>query len=175
MPYTYDDDDKSRVTPGTLVKGRRTIGYSFNLDQAGASQMTAAAGLNHADLVSGIRQISTKEAARLAQQIAVERADLLLRRFKDDLDKIDRNQWIAMMSLAYNGPKLIGPGLMQAVREGDVDSAIWEIACNSMGKVPAHLKAGVQRRRAIEAARYAGVRSINQGQVCSGGRPTPGR
>ena len=170
LPYTYGDADLSqprrRVTDKTGALGNRTIGYGFNLDQPGAKMMVEAAGLNFSNLRSGKVEIDEDDATALAMQVADMRARSLVNRFENDLHKLDLDQWVVLLSLAYNSPKLIGPGITQAVREQDMKSAVWEIVCNS---------GGPENRRALEAAMFSGVSvsAIKRNKDCSKGRPTP--
>ena len=170
LPYTYGDADPSqprkRVTDKTGARGNRTIGFGFNLDQAGAKEMVEAVGLNHSDLLSGRVEIDETQARELAMQVADKRARSLVNRFENDLHKLNLDQWVVLLSLAYNGPKLIGPGITQAVREQDTQSAIWEIVCNS---------GGPEDRRALEASIFSGtsVSEIKRNKDCNKGRPTP--
>jgi GH24 family phage-related lysozyme (muramidase) len=114
------------------VVGIRTVGVGFNMDQPAARQMWAAAGLapEKFDAVrEGRAEMGPQEIRRLADSTIQGAQNLVDERFKGvDLSE---GQRIALVSLAFNAPALIGPRLVSAVREGRTADAVQEILYHS--------------------------------------------
>ena len=149
--------------------GRRTIGYGFNLDEPTNRQL-ALNVLNISDkefeaIRNGDRGISSREARTLFEA-SVGQAERLIENRFGDLG-LRANQRLALVSLAYNHPNLIGPNLTRFVNEGDWASATREIRERSN----AYKLDGIAARRNREAdlfASYLPEEELNNNHVAAG-------
>lgn len=134
------------------INGYKTIGYGFNLDAPGNRELFAQVlGDDVFEAVyTGKREISKTEARQLFDA-AVEQAERVVdSKFKGV--PLKEHQRLALVSLAYNNPSLIGPNLTRQITEGDFDAARDEILYRSnRNKVR-----GLASRRYREAELFAG-------------------
>jgi len=134
--------------------GRRTIGYGFNLDDGGNKRMAKAAlGIDDATytaMLDGTRAVTQREARTLFEA-AVSSAESVV---SSKVGKLPMNahQRLALVSMAYNHPSLIGPKLTKALQGGDAQGVLSEIRTNSNRF---NIK-GIQSRREREARMFAG-------------------
>lgn len=109
--------------------GKRTIGYGFNLDAPENKKIfTTVLGKSEQDFEavrSGKRNI-TKAEARLLFEAAVKQAENIVSNKFADVP-MRSHQRLALVSLAYNHPNLLGPNLTEAIKNGDIDAAEYEI------------------------------------------------
>lgn len=127
------DDATGQPYSGGRKKGNITVGIGFNMDAPGAKDLfMTATGLDEEDfkeVYKGKRQL-THEQVRKLFDFSVQQAEQYVHRiFKDD--NLTTHQRIALVSLAFNSPSLIGPKLRKAVKSGDHKAALHEILYNS--------------------------------------------
>lgn len=134
---------------------RRTIGYGFNLDEP-TNRALYKNALKKTDrefdaLRNGTAAIDPTQARILFEASAGEAERLITNRF-GGLD-LKGYQRMALVSLAYNHPNLIGPGLTKALRNGDLEGVDHEIRNRSnLYKIK-----GIASRRALEADMFKGM------------------
>lgn len=155
--YAYDDATGKQITDSTRKRGLTTIGIGFNMDRPDARQVVAKAlgldGEAFDALYRGQRALSDVEVRKLADYTMNEAERIIANKFKG-VD-LTANERIALVSLAFNSPALIGPKLTAAIQSGDKRAALNEILYNSNRKG----LAGLAARRYREAAMLAGTGS----------------
>lgn len=133
---------------------RRTIGYGFNLDDPGNKVMAKKVlGLDdrgYEAIRSGSRNITQREARSLFEA-AVSGAESVVTNRVGDVP-LNSHQRLALVSLAYNHPNLIGPKITAALKSGDANGVLNEIRNNSNR----YKIKGIQSRREREARLFAG-------------------
>ena len=149
----YDDATGKPVTSGK-VDGLVTVGVGFNMDRPDARDVwKRATGLDDKafdEVYKGKRRITEDQARKLFDYTVNEAESFVHNRFKGvDLPE---HQRLALVSLAFNNPSLIGPNLTRFVKEGDVKSARDEILHRSNAKGIR----GLATRRYHEAAMFVG-------------------
>lgn len=137
--------------------GKCTIGVGFNID---ANEKLLKKTLKVDDAFvrrvrDGKEELSEDQIQALFK-VSLQQAEQALRDKLSvtgiDLDSFSERQKIALVSLAFNSPALIGPKLRAALRDGDEVTAACEIALNSnRDKVW-----GLCRRREKEATLFLG-------------------
>ena len=151
----YDDSTGRPVNPAERPNGNVTVGVGFNMDAEGnRDQFKQTLGLTDKDfdeVYNGRRRLSADQVRRLFDATSVEAESIVADRFKD-VDLTD-HQRLALVSLAFNNPELVGPKLVDAVKAGKGDLAIKEILFNSNRKNMRALAA----RRYREASMFAGA------------------
>ncbi|MAK72031.1 MAG: hypothetical protein CMF19_08315 [Idiomarinaceae bacterium] len=137
------------------TRGFRTIGYGFNLDEPSNRQLYKnALGKTDEDynnLRDGKSVLSNSDGRILFEAAAGSAEKLISSRFSDvDLKGYER---LALVSLAYNSPSLIGPNLTRHIKAGDKKAAFDEI------KYKSNLRKskGIQNRRNLEAEMFTGM------------------
>jgi lysozyme len=133
--------------------GRRTIGYGFNLDEETnkglAMRVLGLSDEDYAGLLDGTKTVSSRQARTLFEAAVGQAEKLVNTKFKDT--GLRANQRLALVSLAYNHPNLIGPNLTKAVQSGDWNGAVSEIRDRSNKyKID-----GIAQRRRREADLFA--------------------
>lgn len=136
-------------------RGIRTIGYGFNLDdKSNKNVFMKALGVDEAyfnEVRNGQRDLSDAQTRTLFEA-SVNNAETFLNNKLGKL-ALSKHQRLALVSLAYNNPSLIGPKLTRALKANDLKAADYEIRHNSnRGK-----HKGIQNRRTFEANMFAGV------------------
>lgn len=139
---------------------RRTIGYGFNLDDPSNIAMAQRILQMTPKQVQAIRdgkQNITERQARMLFEASVGAAERLVQD-KFEGTPLRSHQRLALVSLAYNHPNLLGPNLTKAVRNGDLAGAVTEIRERSNKfKI-----AGIDARRQREAALFTGYMNDNE-------------
>ena len=150
--FSYDDATGKQITDITKKKGLVTVGVGFNMDRADAREVWAKAlpYLSFDDVYAGKRQLSGGEVRRLFDFTAQEAENVVNAKLKGT--RIPEHQRLALVSLAFNNPSLLGPKLVAAVKAGDTSAALNEILHNSNRK---KVK-GLGTRRYHEAYVFAG-------------------
>lgn len=133
---------------------RRTIGYGFNLDEP-TNKRLAMKVLNlddasYENIRSGKRNVSQREARSLFEAAVGSAEQIVSSRIGDV--PLNSHQRLALVSLAYNHPNLIGPKITAALKNGDAGGVLNEIRNNSN---KFGIK-GIQSRREREARLFAG-------------------
>lgn len=136
------------------IKGIRTIGIGFNMDRPDAGMVLGKVlGLDAAryqKLRDGQDQLQPNEIRRLFDYNVQEAESIVNTKFKDV--NLTEHQRLALVSMAFNSPSLIGPKITAAIRNGDTKSALQEILFNSN----AEKNKGLAGRRYREAFAFAG-------------------
>ena len=104
-----------------------SIGYGFFLGRKDAKPRLEAMGYDWQKIRSGEQGITKPDAEALMLQVIQQQN----RRLDREFDKLDRHQRIALLDLAYNCPACVGPKLIKAIKEGDLEEAAREIAYRS--------------------------------------------
>jgi GH24 family phage-related lysozyme (muramidase) len=150
----YDDATGLPVAEGEKVMGNVTVGIGFNMDREDARDVfKAATGLNDEDfdaVYKGKQRLSQEHIRKLFDYTALEAEKIVENKFKDS--NISEHQRLALVSLAFNNPKLIGPNLTELIRKGDMAGARDEILFASNAKKDR----GIAGRRYREAAMFVG-------------------
>lgn len=140
--------------------GRRTVGYGFNLDEETnrslAMQVLNITDSEFEDIRNGDRGISSREARTLFEASVGQAERLVEDRFGEM--GLRANQRLALVSLAYNHPNLIGPNLTRQVQSGDWASATREIRERSNR----YKIKGIAARRNREADLFASYQPEDQ-------------
>lgn len=150
----YDDKTGAAVTSGP-VGGNVTVGVGFNMDRPDAKDVWFnALGKDDADfqkVYKGERRLDMDEVQRLFDYNIKEAEDFVSNRFRNvDLRE---HQRLALVSLAFHNPSLIGPNLTQQVRDGQWRAASLEILHRSNKR----RHRGIAKRRWREAKMFEGV------------------
>lgn len=142
--------------------GRSTIGYGFNLDDPGnrntAMNVLKLTPTQFEDIRTGKQAISQRDA-RVLFESAVGSAEKVINQRIGDVP-LRANQRLALVSMAYNHPNLIGPKITKALKEGNIDGVLSEIRTNSNK----YQIGGIQSRREREARLFTGY-SKDEGSV----------
>lgn len=150
----YDDATGKYMAPGAQKKGNVTVGIGFNMDRADAGDvMSKALGFDDAtfqSVYSGQRMLSELEVRKLFDYTASEAENIVNRKVGDA--SLKEHQRLALVSLAFNSPSLIGPKIVEALKAGKLTDAMQEILFNSNRR--GHL--GLARRRYREAHMFNG-------------------
>ena len=150
--FAYDDATGKRVTDPSQKSGLIHVGVGFNMEKPGAREIFSKAlpGVDFDAVFHGRQAINTAQANRLFDYEAQEAEKIVAQKFKGvDLQE---HQRLALVSLAFNSPALIGPKLTAAVRSGNWKSATDEILFNSNRTG----NRGLAGRRHREASLFAG-------------------
>lgn len=152
--YAYDDVT-GRPVEAAKVQGNRTIGIGFNMERPDAKAIMKDVldidDKTFNDIYNGRKGLNDNQVRALFD-FTVQEAEQIVNTKFGDLGLRD-HQRIALVSLAFNNPSLIGPNLTRFVRGGDWESAALEIRDRSnAGKV-----AGIASRRQREAKMFMGA------------------
>lgn len=139
--------------------GFRTVGVGFNLDAPGnKEQFMEVLGVDenfYNEVRDGKRAITNEQARMLLDDTVMEAEAFVQQKFKGvDLTAHER---LALVSLAFNNPGLIGPNLTRLIREGDREGALEEILYRSNK----NKNRGIARRRYMEARLFAGPMNVD--------------
>jgi GH24 family phage-related lysozyme (muramidase) len=148
----YDDATGEPRRPGTPKKGFVTVGVGFNLDRPDARKVWEKAGIeaDFQKVYNGEARLNEDQVRRLFEVTINEAESIVQNRFKGtDLQEHER---LALVSLAFNNPSLIGPNLTRMVREGNKKGAIEGILYFSNKKK----HRGLASRRYREAKMFGG-------------------
>jgi GH24 family phage-related lysozyme (muramidase) len=133
---------------------RRTIGYGFNLDEPTNRNLAKSVlKLDDAkfEAIRSGKQNITQHQARQLFEASVSGAEKIVDA-RLGSTPLNSHQRLALVSLAYNHPNLIGPKITAAIKNGDAEAALHEIRNNSNKY---NIK-GIQSRRNREAQLFAG-------------------
>jgi len=137
---------------------KRTIGVGFSLDAVGnKAQFCRALSVDAEylqNVLEGRQALTDGQVKQLFADSVQEARDFVDRKFKGV--ELQDHQYIALVSLAFNRPALIGPNLTRQVRNGDWSAATYEI----MHKSNRTQHKGIQNRRNREAVMFAGVETL---------------
>jgi GH24 family phage-related lysozyme (muramidase) len=146
----YDDATGKPLRPGVTPKGHPTVGIGFNLDRPDApSVLNQVLGLGRdafEAIKSGAQKLNDLQVRKLLDHTITEAENIVDTRLKGV--NLTENQRVALVSMAFNGPALIGPRLIAAAKAGDHKGVAREILS---GK-----QAVLAGRRYREAALYLG-------------------
>lgn len=140
-------------------KGIRTVGIGFNMDQPGAERMfTTALGVSKETFEKvrdGKEPMMADQVNKLFDFSVQEAEKVVATRLKDV--PLNNHQRLALVSLAFNNPSLLGPDLVSQIQAGDTDAAIDEIMYRS--NKTKHK--GLAKRRYREAIMFAGPGNVD--------------
>lgn len=169
MDYAYTDEDYKTRRRAFLQhsegyrnraykdhKGNVTIGIGYNMERAGArDDFRKVLGFSDADfdaVKSGKRALTDDQVNKLFDYTIQEAEDIVDSKLGDAAKNLNEHQRMALVSLAFNLPGLIGPNLTRMLKEGDYKGALEGILWYS--NKDKHK--GLANRRYREAAMFAG-------------------
>jgi GH24 family phage-related lysozyme (muramidase) len=144
-PSVYDDG-----------KGNPTVGYGFNLNAPDTRDLLEQAGYTQDRL--NAEGMSEDVASQIKQSLLDREEEKLRSSFGDFYDEIPENKKVALNSLFYNSPALVGPKVRQYVAEGDDLNLAKEIALYSNKND----ELGVLKRRLDEASQVKDLSEVSK-------------
>lgn len=149
----YDDATGQTITNPKNKKGLATVGLGFNMDRPDARKVFSAIlpESKFDDVYSGKATLSKSQVEKLFDYTVQEAESVVDNAFKGV--PLREHQRLALVSMAFNGPSLIGPKLVDAVKSGNTEQALAEILHNSNKKKIR----GLGTRRFREAFIFAGT------------------
>lgn len=150
--FAYDDKTGKRVTDPAAKQGNITIGVGYNMDRGDGKEMFSKLfpDLNYDEVYSGKARLNAAQTQRLFDQ-TIQEAEHHVAAKLQGVD-LPEHQRLALVSMAFNNPSLIGPKLVDAIRRGDQEAAVNEILFNSNRSA----SRGLASRRYREAAMFMG-------------------
>jgi GH24 family phage-related lysozyme (muramidase) len=150
----YDDATGRSMVPGAQKRGNVTVGIGFNMERPDArnvwQQVFPDGGPDFEAVYEGRARLNRAQVRALFDHTINEAESIVNNRFRGvDLRE---GQRLALVSMAFNGPALIGPRITAAVREGRHDDAVRMIASASDARQPV-----LAPRRRREARIYSGT------------------
>ena len=141
---------RDRVYPDVSGKRLPTIGYGINLQDSGNKTLLQKLFGNQS--VEGWQTgqpMSQAQAGRFVQQRAVQQDIPELGRLIPSYPQLPDSARLALLSMYWNSPKLVGPKLRQFIQKEDWPAATGEIAYGHSGTLP-----GLIKRRIFEALEF---------------------
>ena len=132
------------------IKGLPTIGYGFNLDASGAEKRfkKALPDVSYQAAREGKVSLTEEQSRKLFDESIDDVESIARDKIGEDVwNKLPEHQRVALTSLAYNSPALIGPNLTKQIQNGRIEDAIGEIILRSNKE----RSRGLQNRRTKEA------------------------
>jgi GH24 family phage-related lysozyme (muramidase) len=147
------DDKTGKTVAGQPKLGNITVGIGFNMDREGARDSFAKylPGVSFDEVYKGKRALTQIEMRRLFDFTSQEAENIVNTRLKGVA--LTEHQRLALVSMAFNSPKLIGPKLTAAMKSGDKAAAVREILFNS--NISGNK--GLANRRYKEATMFMGT------------------
>lgn len=134
--YAYDDKTGKQVVAGIPKAGNITVGIGFNMDRPDArAVMAKAIGVGDKDfdeIYGGRKALTDLQVRKLFDYNANEAEQIVASRIKGV--NLRDHQRLALVSMAFNGPSLIGPKITAAIQSGKWKDAVDEILHNSNRK-----------------------------------------
>ena len=140
-------------------KGYRTVGYGYNMDSVGHKDLfikTLQVNEKYFDDVHSGRVEITEAQGRKLFDAAVDEAESVVDNRLKGVD-LNHQQRLALVSMAYNSPKLIGQNLVGHLKGGRMEKAVEEILYKSNGS----RMLGLYNRRYEEALTFVGANRIH--------------
>lgn len=151
-------DDATGKAPAAEGKtGNLTVGIGFNMDRPDARQVMAKAlGFSDQDfdaVYQGKKGLDESQIRALFDHTASEAESVVAKR----LSGVDLSvqQRLALVSMAFNNPSLIGPKLSEALKTGDMDGVMNEVLYNS----------GTKKNKALAGRRYREAALLSGGSM----------
>jgi GH24 family phage-related lysozyme (muramidase) len=146
------DDATGKPYEGGPKQGNITVGVGMNMDAPGARERWKAAGIpeNFDAVYAGKAPLSKQSTQALLDVSLVEAEKVIADKFRGI--NLRDHERIALVSLAFNSPALIGPNLVSAFQRGDRKAAAYEVLYKSNAKN----HRGLARRRYYEASQLVG-------------------
>lgn len=148
----YDDKTGKPMRPGQAKQGNITVGIGFNMERPDARRvMSKVLGIDDKGfdaIYSGAQGLNDSQVRKLFDYTANEAENIVSTRLKGVT--LPEHQRLALVSMAFNGPSLIGPKITAAIKNNDLNAALDEMLYNS-GRNKA-----LAGRRYREAAMFAG-------------------
>jgi GH24 family phage-related lysozyme (muramidase) len=135
--------------------GKRTIGHGFNLDAPGQYEMMKRtlelSDKQASDIYSGKKTLSAEQAESLLN-LSTGKAETQLNKKLETVGspKLSANQRVALTSMIYNSPKLVGPKILKALQSGDYDEVARLISVTSDWQADQHPGLPTRRRKEAE-------------------------
>lgn len=149
----YDDKTGRNITDPSQKKGLVTVGVGFNMERPESRKIFEEVLGKDADfdsVFSGRKSLTPTQVRKLFDYNIREAEDFVANRFKGV--PLKEHQRLALVSIAFNNPSLIGPITTERVRKGDVNGTIQAILSGmNRSKVK-----GLASRRWREAEMFAG-------------------
>ena len=148
--------------------GNITIGYGFNMsDDTAYPQFLRALGTSRKGsvedaarynrLLTGAEKLSEPDARKLFE-VSIGEAEKIVRNRLSGV-MLKGHQRLALVSMVYNHPSLLGPELIKHVKKGDLKAIENEIKHRSNK----HKIKGIDNRRVVEWDMYFGVKPEDDG------------
>lgn len=141
-------------------KGNRTVGIGFNMESDSARAVWKRAfgdgGLDFNKVRSGKVALNDTQIEKLFDASVQDAESLVSNRFSGT--RLTTHQRLALVSMAFNNPNLIGENLTKYVRGGDLNAAAREI----LYKSNKNKHKGIANRRYREATMFVGHGSASQ-------------
>ncbi len=137
-----------------------TVGKGISLRSVASQDVLKSLGYNPEKVKKGQKSVKAKDLAKAEDMILSQKEKLLDNMQSSSFPNAQLNdaQRAALLSLAYNSPKLIGSNLRESLNKGDEIEAMKEIALRSnKDKMP-----GVSYRRLKEAEMFGGPLGFQQ-------------
>jgi GH24 family phage-related lysozyme (muramidase) len=151
--WAYDDRTGRPVPPGAAPQGKVTVGVGFNMDKGPAARQEWAAafgpdGPSFDDVRAGRKALTTEQVYKLFDYtLNAVFEPILENKFRGV--KLTTPQRLALLSAAYNGPRLLDP-LVEPARRGD-----WKTVAALLERGNGDTMLSARRRR--EAAMILGA------------------
>lgn len=154
----YDDISGKFITRQPKMVGKVHVGVGFNMERPDARQVWKKAGMQQDfDAVfSGKASITPEESRRLFDYTIGEAESFVGKRFNDA--NLPEHKRLALVSMAFNLPALLGPNITKMIKEGDDDGVMDAILNHSNKK----RDKGLAKRRYAEAGMWAGSSTAKQ-------------
>ncbi len=150
----YDDATGLPISGESRKQGLVTVGVGFNMERPDARDVwfkaTGRSDKEFDEVYAGKRRVTQDEARKLFDHTAQEAESIIQTKFKDT--DLQEHQRLALVSLAFNNPALVGPNLTGYVKSGNFRAARDEILHKSNAKKVR----GLAVRRYKEASMFVG-------------------
>lgn len=148
MRFDFITAEESYSATTYMVDGVPHIGYGFNLEAPGnkelAMETLKISESEWNNLKGKSSQISEREG-RLLFEASVRNAEKVVQQKLDGVP-LNANQRVALVSMAYNAPALIGPNITKALQSGNAAGVSFEI----LNRSNANKLKGLDNRRKRE-------------------------
>lgn len=159
--FAYDDATGKRIDGSTPKKGFATVGVGFNMERKDAQSVfknVLGLGPDQFNKVKNGEVPLSPDQIRRLFDFTIQEAEQHVARRLDDAP-ITEQQRIALVSMAFNNPELVGPNLSRMVKNGRFEEAKKEILYKS--NLRRHR--GLARRRYMEALMFSGQADTDVG------------
>ena len=148
MRFDFITAEESYSPTTYMLNGVPHIGYGFNLEAPGNKELameTLKISESEWNNLKGKSSQITEREGRLLFEAAVRNAEKVVQQKLDGVP-LNANQRVALVSMAYNAPALIGPNITKALRSGNAAGVSFEI----LNRSNANKLKGLDNRRKRE-------------------------